>query len=40
VELWVEGEFRIHDRARWTRVLPEPGSGAGSAPWVATRLQP
>ena len=21
VELWVEGEFRIHDRARWTRVL-------------------
>jgi pyridoxamine 5'-phosphate oxidase len=40
VELWVEGEFRIHDRARWTRVLPEPGSGTGGAPWVATRLQP
>ncbi len=20
VELWVEGEFRIHDRARWTRI--------------------
>jgi len=32
VELWVEGEFRIHDRARWTR--------AAGAPWVATRLQP
>jgi len=40
VELWVEGEFRIHDRARWTRVLPEPGSAAGGTPWVATRLQP
>jgi pyridoxamine 5'-phosphate oxidase len=33
VELWVEGEFRIHDRARWTRSHPE-------SPWSATRLQP
>ena len=33
VELWVEGEFRIHDRARWTRSLPK-------GPWSATRLQP
>jgi pyridoxamine 5'-phosphate oxidase len=33
VELWVEGEFRIHDRARWTRSRPE-------GPWSATRLQP
>ncbi len=33
VELWVEGEFRIHDRARWTRTLP-------AGPWSATRLQP
>jgi pyridoxamine 5'-phosphate oxidase len=33
VELWVEGDFRIHDRARWTRTLPK---GA----WSATRLQP
>jgi len=40
VELWVEGEFRIHDRARWTRVLPEPGSALGGTPWAATRLQP
>ncbi|MGO9933743.1 MAG: pyridoxamine 5'-phosphate oxidase [Steroidobacteraceae bacterium] len=40
VELWVEGEFRIHDRARWTRGLPEPGSAASCTPWVATRLQP
>ncbi len=33
VELWVEGEFRIHDRARWTRALPD-------EPWTVTRLQP
>jgi len=33
VELWVEGAFRIHDRALWTRSQPE---GA----WSATRLQP
>jgi pyridoxamine 5'-phosphate oxidase len=32
VELWVEGEFRIHDRARWTRAVGEP--------WTVTRLQP
>lgn len=39
VELWVEGEFRIHDRARWTRLLPD-SLGAALVPWVATRLQP
>jgi pyridoxamine 5'-phosphate oxidase len=32
VELWVEGEFRIHDRARWTR--------AAGAAWTVSRLQP
>jgi pyridoxamine 5'-phosphate oxidase len=32
VEVWVEGEFRIHDRARWCR--------AAGAPWHVTRLQP
>ncbi len=40
VELWVEGEFRIHDRARWTR---EPGAAAdavGGVAWSVTRLQP
>jgi pyridoxamine 5'-phosphate oxidase len=31
IELWVECEFRIHDRARWTRSHSE---------WSATRLQP
>ncbi len=40
VELWVEGEFRIHDRARWTRSLPDPLGAAIAAPWTATRLQP
>lgn len=40
LELWVEGEFRIHDRARWTRTLPErPGAGSNAA-WTVTRLQP
>ena len=33
VELWVEGEFRIHDRARWTRSDID-------QPWSVTRLQP
>lgn len=36
IELWVEGEFRIHDRARWTRsAAADPAAG-----WSATRLQP
>ena len=40
VELWVEGEFRIHDRARWTRTLPTPAGSDTHAPWSVTRLQP
>ena len=45
VELWVEGEFRIHDRARWTRLAGEsPASGAagdtGGGAWSVSRLQP
>ncbi len=39
MELWVEGEFRIHDRARWTRAdaaMPKPGT----THWSVTRLQP
>lgn len=39
VELWVEGESRIHDRARWERTLEAPGDIA-PGPWRATRLQP
>jgi pyridoxamine 5'-phosphate oxidase len=41
VELWVEGEARIHDRARWTRTLTPRGDGQFDAGgWTATRLQP
>jgi pyridoxamine 5'-phosphate oxidase len=41
VELWVEGEARIHDRARWTRTLIAGGAGAFEpGAWSATRLQP
>jgi pyridoxamine 5'-phosphate oxidase len=39
VELWVEGEFRIHDRARWTRSLGASRTDAGAV-WTVTRLQP
>ena len=37
IELWVEGEYRIHDRARWTRIASSP---ADSAAWTAPRLHP
>ena len=41
VELWVEGDARIHDRARWTRVLSGTADGTFTgSPWTATRLQP
>ncbi len=41
VELWVEGESRIHDRARWTRALHPAADGTLHAgPWSVTRLQP
>ena len=41
VELWVEGEARIHDRALWKRSLTAlPGGSFKPGPWSATRLQP
>jgi pyridoxamine 5'-phosphate oxidase len=40
VELWVEGDARLHDRARWTCTLEPEGGGFRSGPWSATRLQP
>lgn len=41
VELWCEGEARLHDRARWTRTLMTlPDGGFETGPWAATRLQP
>ena len=39
IELWVEGEYRIHDRARFTRPLQPSGESTG-LPWASTRLQP
>jgi pyridoxamine 5'-phosphate oxidase len=43
VELWVEGESRYHERARWTRTLATAGAAGTefvAQPWDATRLQP
>ena len=41
VELWVEGDARVHDRARWVRTLTADGHGAFTAgAWTVTRLQP
>lgn len=40
VELWVEGESRIHDRVRWERRLEPAGTAFDAGAWRATRLQP
>jgi pyridoxamine 5'-phosphate oxidase len=40
LELWVEGEFRIHDRARWTRKLDLQQDIDAATTWSVTRLQP
>jgi pyridoxamine 5'-phosphate oxidase len=41
VELWCEGAFRVHDRARWTRTLEPTGdTGFRASEWQATRLYP
>jgi len=41
VELWVEGEHRLHDRARWTRELAPAGTGHFQVqPWRHLHLQP
>jgi pyridoxamine 5'-phosphate oxidase len=40
VELWIEGPFRVHDRALWTRSLEPQGAGFAPGPWSATRLYP
>ncbi|MDB6083653.1 MAG: pyridoxamine 5-phosphate oxidase [Gammaproteobacteria bacterium] len=39
IEFWVEGAFRIHDRARWTRQAGGPQTTA-AARWSVSRLQP
>ena len=40
VELWVEGEFRIHDRARWTKIRDSKQHSGAATAWSVTRLQP
>jgi pyridoxamine 5'-phosphate oxidase len=41
VELWCEGEHRLHDRARWSRGMVSGGDGRFQAePWRHERLQP
>ena len=41
VELWCEGAFRVHDRARWTRTLqPEGTHEFACGAWQSTRLYP
>ena len=41
VELWVEGDARMHDRARWVRELVrQPDGSFKTGAWSATRLQP
>jgi pyridoxamine 5'-phosphate oxidase len=41
VELWNEGAFRVHDRARWERDLQvSTADGFTAGPWRATRLYP
>jgi pyridoxamine 5'-phosphate oxidase len=40
VELWIEGPFRVHDRARWVRTLEPSGDAFAPGPWAAARLFP
>ena len=40
VELWIEGPFRVHDRARWTRTVEPQGDGCAAGHWSAGRLFP
>jgi len=41
VELWVEGQARVHDRALWTRALQAgPDGSFTTGAWSAMRLQP
>jgi len=41
VELWVEGDARMHDRARWVRPLTRQADGTFRAgAWSASRLHP
>lgn len=37
IEFWADGAFRLHDRFRWTRSAPGPGT---EQPWAVVRLNP
>lgn len=41
IELWIEGEDRIHDRGQWTREIVRSSEHTfTTTPWHGTRLQP
>ena len=40
VEFWVEGQFRVHDRVRYSRTLDQRPGGFAAGGWSRTRLQP
>jgi pyridoxamine 5'-phosphate oxidase len=41
IELWMDGEDRVHDRAAWTRELkPTDNNIFSTSKWLGTRLQP
>ncbi len=39
-ELWIGGQGRLHDRARWERTVNLDGETISASPWSVTRLQP
>lgn len=40
IELWCDGEFRLHDRAVWQRSLDHATDPTAGGEWSVTRLQP
>jgi len=40
IELWINGEDRIHDRALWKRKLVPKNNSFSPSEWIGTRLQP
>ena len=41
IELWIEGEYRLHERVRWARELTQSGNAySQTLSWQHQRLQP
>ena len=40
IELWINGEDRIHDRALWKRKLTPKNNSFSPSEWIGVRLQP